>query len=125
MPVADVVVRAVGGDQLDAQLTAQAHQRLHPLRVATHQVLLELDVKAVTKPLQVLPGQRPRFIPPASVEVLGDSAASAPREGNDALRMLRHQRRVELRVAAIAAHGREREQIAEVLVAGGRRGKEG
>ena len=125
MAVADVVVRVVGGDQRYAELAAKAHQRLHPLRVATHQVLLELKIEAVAVPLQVVPGQRPCFVPSPSFEGLGDSATSAPREGDEALGMPGQQRRVELRVAAVAVHGGEREQIAEVLVARGRSSEEG
>ena len=74
------------------------------------QVLLQLQVEiTLAEPISVLPCKSSGLFQPALGERLWDGAVGAPRERDEPLSMLREQRRVQLRVTAVAEHVGERD----------------
>jgi len=119
MAILDVVVGVVGGDEGDAQLTPQRNEGFDPGGIAAHEVLLELEIKAIAEPVEVLLGEAAGVVPAAGVEGARDGAVRAAGEGDDAVGVRGQQGGVEPWLTAVALGYGARDEVAEVAIASG------
>ena len=112
------VVQVVGDDQREADLRGEAEQLLVEPALLREAVVLELQEEAVlAEDVLVLAGDVAGQLPVLDLERLGDLAAEARAEADEALAVLREVLAIDARLVVVAVDVGVGDEAAEVLVA--------
>ncbi len=126
VPGAHVVVRVVGGDDLEAQAFGEVRHGRDALCVAVNVVVLELDEELIgAEAVAVLGGDRFSSVAVAVVEELGDFALAAAREDDQPLAVFEEPLLASARLVLAGVLEGEAEDAAEITVAFDRLGEDG